>query len=99
MGALAMKRGKAVLRAATRQGVASGKTVPAERRTGRLEEPAVCDGCGAVFSARTWRRDHHVTAAQLDRAVWTRCPACAQRSDGIYWGRVVVRGGFAAANE
>jgi len=94
-----MKSGKGLIRAANKQGVASGKTAVAERSTGRLKEPTACERCGAVFSGRTWRRDHPVTAALLDRAVWKRCPACTQRAEGTYWGRVVIRGAFVAANE
>jgi NMD protein affecting ribosome stability and mRNA decay len=40
-----------------------------------------------------------VTAALLDRAVWTQCPACKQCDAGEYVGRIVIRGDFAAANE
>jgi len=59
----------------------------------------MCERCGAVFSRRAWRRDHKVTDALLQRAVWSECPACKEVRSGEYWGRVLVRGAFAAANE
>jgi hypothetical protein len=93
-----MTKGKGLVRAANRQDVASGKLAAPERATGRLAEPSVCDRCGAVFSGRTWRR-RKVTAALLDRAAWVRCPACRQSAAGEYWGRVRIRGRFAAENE
>src|SRR5216117_4495100 len=67
----------------------------AEPRT----EPTVCERCGAVFSRRTWRRDHRVTHALLARAAWTTCPACRQADRGEGFGRVLLRGAYVAANE
>lgn len=93
-----MAKRKGLIRATNRSDAASGKTARAERATGRLVEPAVCERCGAIFSGRIWRR-RNVTTALLDRAVWTQCPACKQTRGGEYWGRVIVRGAFAAANE
>ena len=41
-------------------------------------EQALCDGCGAVFSHKTWRRSAGRTARALEQgATWTRCPSCA----------------------
>jgi hypothetical protein len=94
-----MTKGKGLIRATNRSGAASKKRVPAERATGRLTEPTVCERCGAIFSNRAWRRRRGVTGALLDRAAWTQCPACKQTRGGEYWGRVVVRGSFALANE
>ena len=48
---------------------------------------------------RAWRRPRAVTAALLDRATWTQCPACKQVRGEEYWGRVVIRGAFAVAHE
>lgn len=93
-----MAKGKGLIRAGNRSAAATGKTSRAERATGRLAEPSVCDRCGAIFSGRAWRR-RAVTAALLDRAVWTQCPACKQSRADEYWGRVVVRGAFTRANE
>jgi NMD protein affecting ribosome stability and mRNA decay len=92
-------KGKGLVRAGNRRGTQSKKATPVERRTGRLPEPAVCERCGAIFTRRTWRRDRKVTDALLNRAVWTECPACKQARQGEYWGRVVVRGAYAAQNE
>jgi len=95
----ASDKGKGLIRATNRRGTESRKAVPAERRTGRLAEPTVCERCGAVFSRRAWRRNHKVTDALLSRAVWSECPACKQARSGEYWGRVIVRGTFAGENE
>jgi hypothetical protein len=94
-----MAKGKGLIRATNRSAVTSRKRAPAERIGGRLAEPVVCDRCGAQFSARTWRRPQRLTPALLERARWARCPACKQVRAGEYWGRVVVRGDFAIANE
>lgn len=94
-----MDKGKGLIRAANRSGAASKKRAPSERRTGRLPEPAACQRCGAIYSHRVWRRPRVVTASLLGRAMWTQCPACQQTRGGEYWGRVIVRGAFALANE
>lgn len=93
-----MDKGKGLIRAKSRRGTADRKTASAERRSGRLAEPAVCERCGALFSRRGWRRNHRVTTALLSRAVWRECPACQQTRGGEYWGRVLIRGPFATAN-
>lgn len=93
-----MNKGKGLIRATSRRGTATKKRATPERATGRLAEPAVCERCGAVHSRRVWRRGRPVTAAMLDRAQWTECPACKQSRSGEYWGRVVIRGAFAAAH-
>jgi len=94
-----MSRGKSVVRSGNRRGTAAHKLTPAERQTRRLQEPTVCRHCGAVFSRRVWRRDRVVTHALLARAAWTVCPACKQAGRGEYWGRVVVKGEYAKAQE
>ena len=70
--------------------------IEANRRSG--DEPAVCDRCGAVHLNRTWRA-RKVTGALLEKASWRTCPACRQVAAGEYFGRVVIRGAFAGANE
>ena len=65
----------------------------------RLTDPTVCERCGAVYTRRTWRRDHKVTDALLRGAAWAVCPACALASREEYFGRVVLRGAYAAAHE
>lgn len=94
-----MKKGKKLIRAANRSSAATGKKALSERATGRLSEPTICERCGATFSGRVWRRRSKATAALLDRAAWGECPACKQTRGGEYWGRVILRGAFAAANE
>ena len=93
-----MAKGKGMIRAANRSSAATGKVARAERAAGRMTEPTVCDRCGAVLSGRTWRQ-RLVTPALLARARWRQCPACAGMPSGEYWGRVVIRGAFAAADD
>lgn len=92
-----MNRG--LIRAGSRKGVRDKKTAAGEKRTGRLPEPSVCERCGAVFARRTWRLGRRLSGALLDRARWTKCPACKQAGSGEYRGRVVVRGAIAAEQE
>ena len=94
-----MNKSKGIIRAGNRSGTASGKTKPVERASGRPAEPTVCERCGAIFSRRVWQRGRVMTTALLERAVWRQCPACKQVRDGEYWGRVIVRGAFAVAND
>jgi hypothetical protein len=93
-----MAKGKALIRAGNRSAAADRKTAAAERATGRLAEPSVCEQCGAVFARRLWRR-RAVSGALLDRATWTVCPACRQSRAEQYCGRVIVRGGFASTHQ
>ena len=92
-------KGKGMIRAASRKGARDKKATPAEKRTGRLSEPAACERCGAILSRRTWRRDRKVSAALLDRVTWTACPACRQASGTEYCGRVLIRGTFSVDQE
>ena len=94
-----MAKGKSLIRSLSRRGTGSQKLTAAEGARGRLREPAACQRCGAIFSRRVWRRDRVVTHALLARAHWVVCPACEQVEHGEYFGRVLVRGGFAAAHE
>lgn len=94
-----MAKGKELMRAQSRRGTADRKTASSERRSGRLREPTLCKRCGALFSDRQWRQRHRATHALLGRAAWVECPACRQAGGGEYWGRVLVRGPFARANE
>jgi hypothetical protein len=94
-----MPRGKGLIRSLSRRGTRSAKTQPVEARRGRLPEPSMCERCGAVFSRRVWRRGRVASPARLARVRWTVCPACEQVSRQEYYGRVLVRGAFARANE
>jgi NMD protein affecting ribosome stability and mRNA decay len=62
-------------------------------------EPSMCERCGAVYARRTWRRQDRVTQTMLQQAAWTVCPACEQARAGEYFGRVLLRGRYVAANE
>jgi len=93
-----MTRGKSLIRSLNRKGARSTKKPPVAAKTQRLREPSCCERCGAIFARQTWRRDRPVTHALLARTHWTVCPACTQAERGEYFGRVVIRGAFAAAN-
>ncbi len=64
-----------------------------------LADPTCCERCGALYTRRTWRRAGERSHAKLSVAQWTVCPACRQMERGEYFGRVVIRGPFAAAHE
>jgi NMD protein affecting ribosome stability and mRNA decay len=74
---------------------------PAPKLTGAPPaDLTVCERCGDVFWRKTWRRSPvRVTHALLARAAWSVCPACQQVDTGQYFGRVVLRGTYMAANE
>jgi hypothetical protein len=94
-----MGRGKGLIRSLNRKGTRSEKVRAAEARRGRLPEPSACERCGAVFRRRVWRRGERVSHAELARACWVVCPACEQASREEYFGRVLIRGAYAAARE
>jgi len=94
-----MTTGKGLIRSTNRRGTQTGKLTRAEVSRKRTPEPAVCDGCGAVWSRRTWRRDRPVSHAFLQTAKWRTCPACAQSTREEYVGRVLVRGAYVKGNE
>jgi NMD protein affecting ribosome stability and mRNA decay len=89
---------KALIRAHARAGTSTGKTRRAESG-GRPPEPSVCERCGAVFQKRVWRSGRPASDALLARATWGTCPACAQRREGTYVGRVRILCGASFANE
>ena len=97
-GVSGMDKGKGLIRSLNRRGTRSAKVRPVEARAGRPQEGAVCERCGAMFSRRTWRRDHAVSDSLLARAAWVVCPACQQTGREEYFGRVLIRG-CAAADE
>src|SRR5262245_41971066 len=90
---------KGLIRSGNRRGVRGDKSTAVARKRPRPREPAVCRRCGSVFVRRTWRTDRPLTHDLLGRASWTVCPACTEvgRSEG--YGRVVIRGAYAAAHE
>ena len=86
------------IRQLSRRGTRSEKSPYAgvRRQTPRT---TACHGCGALFARKTWRRDHKVTARLYDGVIWRLCPACRQTEQGDAFGKVVVQGAWAAANE
>jgi hypothetical protein len=92
-------KSKALIRSLNRTGVRAKKTRSAEATSGRLAEPSACERCGAIFSRRVWRRPRKVTAALLERAEWTTCPACEQAKAETGFGRILVRGPYAATHD
>jgi hypothetical protein len=93
------RRGKGIIRSLNRTGVRAKKAHAGESATGRLAEPSACERCGAIFSRRVWRRPRQVTPALLERAQWTTCPGCAQAKEQSGFGRIVVRGSYAATHD
>ena len=90
---------KGLIRSGSRRGVRSDKSPLVARKLPRPPEPAVCASCGNVFANRTWRAGPSVTHALLSRATWTVCPACRSAARREGYGKVVIRGAYAAANE
>ena len=61
---------------------------------GKLPEPTVCPGCGAVFHAGRWQ-----WLDQPKDAHQTNCPACHRVHDRFPAGYVTLSGEFLAAHE
>ncbi|MBI1815128.1 MAG: hypothetical protein HYR72_09130 [Deltaproteobacteria bacterium] len=94
-----MPKGKGLIRSLNRQGTRPDKTPRGAVKAAPLADPTVCQRCGAIYAHRTWRRNHKATMALFDRAAWTVCPGCQQVEAGQYFGRVLIRGAYALANE
>ena len=94
-----MNKGKGLIRSLSRKGTRNEKKPAGAGTVRRPQEPTICERCGAVFVRQTWRRDHKVNHALLSRAVWAVCPGCRQAGAQEYFGRVLIRGAYAAANE
>ena len=90
---------KGLIRSGNRRGVRADKSPTVARKTPRLREPAVCRRCGSVFVRRTWRANRPLTHDLLGRASWTVCPACREVGRAEGYGRIVIRGAYAAAHE
>ncbi len=89
---------KGLIRSLNRRGTRTKKVLPVAAKH-PAQDPTVCERCGAVFTRKTWRQGRRVDDALLARAAWGVCPACEQTRAGEYFGRVVVRGPYAAANQ
>jgi NMD protein affecting ribosome stability and mRNA decay len=61
---------------------------------GKLPDPTVCSGCGAIYRDGRWS---FAAAAPAD-AHRTRCPACRRIEDDYPAGIVRISGAFAAAH-
>ena len=93
--------GKGLIRSKDRRGSRSDMSPPVTRRA-QFRDPSICDRCGAVYSARTWRRGRSLSAELADRATWVHCPGCTQAESGEYHGRVLIElppGAAASAND
>jgi len=86
------KKGKGLIRSLNRSATRPLKVRAAEVRSGRLAEPAACEQCGAIYRRRVWRSPAAPSPALLERARWTRCPACVQAARQEYLGRVLLHG-------
>jgi len=94
-----MTKGKSLIRALNRRGSRTTKKPAVAAKGKALPDPSCCERCGAIFSRQTWRKGRAVTQTLMTAVHWTVCPACHQADSGEYYGRVVLRGAFVAANE
>jgi hypothetical protein len=94
-----VSKDKGLIRSLNRQFARTKKARPVEASAGHLPEPSACERCGAFFSRRLWRRGGKVTAERLAGVHWMICPACEQAREQLGFGRVLISGAFAAANE
>ena len=92
-----VSKGKGLIRSLNRRGTRTDKLLPVAAKH-PAQDPTVCERCGAVFTRKTWRQGRTVDDALLAGAAWAVCPACEQTKSGESFGRVVVRGVYAAAN-
>ncbi len=91
---------KGLVRSLNREFARTGQAArPVEASSGHLREPSACERCGAIFSRRLWRRERTVSAPLLARAHWVVCPGCRQASQEVGFGRILIRGTYAATNE
>jgi hypothetical protein len=89
---------KAYIRSLDRRGTRSNMSPPVAQKERPPEDPSVCDACGSIYTARTWRRNRPLSAKLMKAAAWIVCPACRQAKSGIYFGRVLVRPSNAISN-
>ncbi|HUA36106.1 MAG TPA: hypothetical protein VMA09_21025 [Candidatus Binataceae bacterium] len=89
---------KGMVRALNRRGTRADMSPPVVRKAA-VKDPSICDRCGAVYTAKTWRGGRRLTSELLTAATYTTCPACEQVKGGDeYYGRVLIRGAFAGKN-
>jgi hypothetical protein len=79
-----------MVRALVRRGAQSSKAPRVARKASRtLHEPTICEGCGATYLRRVWRK-RPLTTALFEKAEWSSCPACEQAGRGECYGRVLA---------
>ena len=93
------KQSKGLIRSLSRGFARDEKSPQVVRKTGKYQEPTICERCGAIFLRKTWRADHKLSAADFARAKWSVCPACVQVSREEGQGRVLIRGSGALQEE
>jgi NMD protein affecting ribosome stability and mRNA decay len=86
------------IRQLSRRGTRSEKS-PLPGLARRTPRTTACHDCGALFVRKTWRRDHKVKASAYDGVIWRTCPACRQVEQGAAYGKVVLQGAWATANQ
>ncbi len=89
---------KALIRSLNRRGTRSNMSPLVAQKERAPEDPSVCDICGSVYTAKTWRRNRRLPVKLIKAAAWTICPACKQAKRGEYFGRVLVRGSNVISN-
>ena len=89
---------RGLIRSLNRRGTRSNMSPPVAQKGHAPADPSVCDTCGSVYTAKTWRRDRPLPAKVINAAAWTICPACKQAKSGKYFGRVLIRGFDALSN-
>ena len=89
---------RGLTRSLDRRGTRSNMSPPVAQKERAPEDPSVCDICGSIYTAKTWRRNRPLPAKLINAAAWTICPACKQAKSGKYFGRVLVRGSNAISN-
>ena len=83
------KRVRALSRSAARQYPRRNEDPPITKRMNDIEDPAACERCLAVYTAKTWRAAGPTRRVPAD-VHWTLCPACSQVEELEYFGRVRV---------
>jgi hypothetical protein len=89
---------KGLTRSLDRRGTRSNMSPPVAQKQRPPKDPSVCDACGSIYTAKTWRRNRTLPAKLINTAAWTICPGCKQAKSGEYFGRVLVRGSNASSN-
>jgi hypothetical protein len=89
---------KGLIRSMDRRGSRSDKSPPVARKQ-KFCDPSICDHCGAVYSAKSWRRGRQLAREVIDKAQWVKCPGCAQAAAGEYHGQVLITVGDGAKHE